>query len=188
MKTQYYLSHFFLLYALFLNVALLSATNYDDDTFTIFSKIMPRFVMMSNQKQNLKDTLEICILHDNIDTATALLLIDKINTNYPNGIKNYTINLRQSSYAEIEKCKDTQLIFMLNSNKTNINDALEFSNKYHVLTMSYDAKLLEDGVQISLFMGRKVLPYINMQAINANKIELDNILLRVSKIYYQKEK
>ena len=166
-----------------LNTCALYASNYDNDVLNIFSKILPRFIMMSSQKQKIKDKIKICILHDDIDKLTALSLIDKINNNYPNGLKNYGINLLNTSYDNINKCNDSELVFLFNSDKKNISNALKFSNKHNILTMSYDNKLLENGVGISLFIGRKVLPYINIEAIKDNKIELNNILLRVSKIY-----
>jgi hypothetical protein len=49
--------------------------------------------------------------------------------------------------------------------------------------MSYDPKYLEKGVNASLFLGRKVTPYVNMNALRKNGIELDNVLVRISKIY-----
>ena len=175
---------FFILLAITLaNISLLNATTYDNDVLSIFSKIVPRFVMMSSQKEKIKNNIQICILHDDVDKLTALSLIDKINNNYPNGLKNYGINLLNTSYDNIDKCNDSELIFMFNSDKQNIDKTIIFSNKHNILTMSYDNKLLKNGIGISLFIGRKVLPYINMETIKKNKIELNNILLRVSKIY-----
>lgn len=49
--------------------------------------------------------------------------------------------------------------------------------------MAYDAKYLEQGVHASLFLGRKVTPYINLNGMRKNEIELDNTLVRISKIY-----
>lgn len=169
------------------NTNILNASVYDDDVLTIFSKIIPRFIMMSSQKEKITDSINICVLHDDIDKLTTLSLIDKINNNYPNGIKNYKITLLNTTYSKITQCENTQLLFMFNSNGKNIADALLFANKQNILTMSYDEALLENGVEISLFLGRKVLPYINMKVITENKIELDNILLRISKIYIKRD-
>lgn len=187
MKFKQSIIRLFLLISIILNTTILYALTYDDDILSIFSKLMPRFIMMSSQKKRIKDNIDICVLNDDIDKSAALSLIDKVNNNYPNGIKNHHIHLVSTPYSEITKCENTQLLFMFNSNEKNINDALLFSNKQNILTMSYDEALLENGVEISLFIGRKVLPYINMKAITKNKVELDNILLRVSKIYLGKE-
>jgi hypothetical protein len=171
------------LYLLLLTSVILNASTYDDDILNIFSKIAPRFIMMSTQKSKIKSEIEICVLYDKIDERIAMSFVDKINTNYPNGIKNYPIKFINKSYADLNECKTAQLAFIFNSDKKNIEDAVVFLNKQNILSMSYEQEFLEYGVQISLFIGRKVLPYINIKAISDNKIELENILLRVSKIY-----
>jgi hypothetical protein len=165
------------------NVSTLSASTYDDDTLEIFSKILPRFVLMSSQKDKLKDEISICVLHNTVDENLAKSLIDKVTKNYPDGIKNYKIKLIGSSYSNIDSCLNTQLLFIFNSDENNIKKSIEFSNNNGKLTMSYDSILLKDGAGISLFMGRKIIPYINLKAIQKNGIELDNVLLRISKIY-----
>lgn len=169
-------------------VSTLDASNYDNDVLNIFSKILPRFIIMSTQKKKIKDNIEICILNDDVDKLTAESLQKKIKKNYPDGIQNYPIHLLNSNYKVLDTCKNSQLIFLFNSNEKDINRALLFAQENTILSMSYDEKLLESGVAISLFIGRKVLPYINMEAIKNNKIELNGMLLRVSKIYYGKEK
>lgn len=166
----------------------LNASAYDDDILNIFSKIAPRFIIMSSQKSKIESNIEICVLYDKIDERVALSFIDKINTNYPSGIKNYPIKFINSSYSNIGECKTAHLAFILNSDINNIKEAVLYLNRQNILSMSYNQELLDYGVQISLFIGRKVLPYINMKAITENKIELDNILLRVSKIYKESEK
>lgn len=167
---------------------ILNASTYDDDVLNIFSKIAPRFIIMSSQKNKIENEIKICVLHDKIDERVALSFIDKINTNYPEGIKNYPIKFINSSYFNIGECKSTQLAFIFNSDRNNIKEAVLYLNRQNILSMSYEEELLDYGVHISLFIGRKVLPYINMKAITENKIELDNILLRVSKIYKEAER
>ena len=161
----------------------LNASVYNDDILNTFSKILPRFILMSSQKEKIKDEINICILHDKMDKRPTSFLITKINDNYPNGIKDYKIKLIKSNYSHIKKCKDSQLAFLFNSNEENINQALEFSQKNKILTISYDAKLLKSGVEVSLFLGRKITPYINIENIVKKDIVLNNLLLRISKIY-----
>lgn len=177
-----YFVPFLMLYASSLN-----ASGYDDDVLEIFSKMLPRFVLMSNQKNLLKERLEICILNDKIDEKTALTLMNKIDTNYPNGIKNYKIRLVEGDYANVNACRNSQLIFMFDSADENIAKAIRYSKENHVLSMSYDAKYLENGVGASLFLGRKVVPYINVNALHKNGVEFDNLLVQISKIYASEE-
>ena len=177
-----YFVPFLMLYASSLN-----ASGYDDDVLEIFSKMLPRFVLMSNQKNLLKERLEICILNDKIDEKNALILMSKIDTNYPNGIKNYKIRLVEGDYANVNVCRNSQLIFMFDSTDENIAKAIRYSKENHVLSMSYDAKYLENGVGASLFLGRKVVPYININALHKNGVEFDNLLVQISKIYASEE-
>lgn len=162
--------------------ALYSAT-YDDDVLDIFSKIVPRLVLMSSAKNNLKEKIEICVLHDKIDEQIASRLIDRIDSNYPNGIKNYKIKSKRSDYANIGSCRHAQLMFMLDSDDKNIEKTVKYSHSHTIFTIAYDSKYLEKGVGASLFLGRKVTPFINMQAIQKSGIEMDNTLIRISKIY-----
>lgn len=176
-----------LIFFMFLTVSTLRASVYDDDVLDIFSKILPRFILMSSQKNTIKDKIDICILHDKIDERDALLLIDKIDVNNPNGIKNYKINLINSSYSNMDVCRNTQLMFMFNTSEQNIERGVKFSKNHTIFTISYNSKYLENGVNASLFLGRKVAPYINMSSINDSGLVLDNVLVRVSKIYTKED-
>lgn len=165
------------------------ASVYDDETLTIFAKIIPRMILMSSQKERIKENIEICILNDKIDERTALLLIDKIHDAYPNGITNHPLKLTNSTYTAIDKCQNSQLIFLLDTNDKNIEKALQYSHDHTAMNISYDPKYLENGVETSLFFGRKVTPYLNINALRKNGIEIDNLLIRISKIYlYEGEK
>jgi len=161
----------------------LSASTYDDDTLEIFSKIIPRFVLMSSQKNTIQTKIEICILHDKLDERTASSLIDKIQNNYPNGIKNYKLKLINSNYSDIEMCYKSQLAFLFDTDEKNMDSSIRILNKNSVFTMSYDAKYLLNGVDATLFLGRKVVPYMNMSALRQNGMEIDNTLVQISKIY-----
>lgn len=162
----------------------LNASVYNDDVLEIFSKIMPRFILMSSQKQNLKNQIEICVLYDKMDETPASSLIEKIGNNYPKGIKTYQLKLINTNYSNLDICRNSQLAFMFDTNDKNINQATRFSRDHHILTMSYDANYLEKGVNGSLFLGRKVIPYVNMDSLQKSGIELDNMLIQISKIYH----
>jgi hypothetical protein len=159
------------------------ASMYDSDTLTIFAKIAPRIVLMSSQKEQVKESIEICVTSDKIDESTALSFIDQIKSVYPNGIANHPLKITSTSYLAIEKCQNSQLFFLLNTNEKNIDRTLQYAHNHMGLTMSYDPKYLDNGIETSLFFGRKVTPYLNINALRKNGIEIDNLLIRVSKIY-----
>lgn len=172
-----------LLCTLFIASTSLNAAVYDGDVLDIFAKIAPRLVLMSSQKERLKENIEICVLHDKIDEAVKTSFIGRIENSYPHGIKNYPIKVIDGSYANINLCKNSLLLFMLNTNDENIKNTLKYAVEHSSLTMSYDPNMLTYGVNTSLFLGRKVTPYLNLDSAQKNKIEFDNILIRISKIY-----
>ncbi len=157
--------------------------SYDEDTLDIFAKMLPRFVLMSSQLHKVKEEIEMCVLYEKLDERSAISLMGKIHANYPAGIKNYKIKLIDKYYQHLESCKNAQLLFMFDTTEENIQQSLHFAKLHQILTISYNADLLADGVNISLYLGRKIIPFLNVSSINANGIEFDNTLLRVSKIY-----
>ena len=66
-----------------------------------------------------------------------------------------------------------------------MENSIRILNKNSIFTMSYDAKYLVNGVAATLFLGRKVIPYINISALRQSGIEVDNALVQISKIYLQ---
>lgn len=180
------------LYCLFINFILIGSTSlnaaaYDQDVLNIFAKLLPRMILMSSQKDHLKDQIDICILHDSIDEQISRSFIENLNNSYPNGIKNYPLKLTNSSYSNIAACKNSPLIFMLDSSEENIEKALIYAYNHTAMSISYNPKYLDNGVNASLFLGRKVTPYINLYSARKNQIEFDNLLIRISKIHHNED-
>jgi hypothetical protein len=176
----------FLAFFLFFNVTTVSATDYDDDIIEIFSKLLPRFVVMNDHAINHQ--IDICVLHEDIDKSIVQLLADKIAHNYPQGLKNYKIKVTPAEFTNLSSCKNSELMFFFNTSQTRITNALVYANKQKSLTVSYDASLLLDGMEVSLYLGRKTIPFINIGALKKNGIVLDPILLRISKLYIETDK
>lgn len=168
-----------------LTPTLMNAINYNEDILNIYAKMVPRFVIMSSQKNKIKDKIEICILHEQLDERVANLLNNNIKRNYPDGLLNNPLHITQSYYRNLQSCKESEIVFMFNTNKTDIDKTVKFLQENKILSMSYDISLLEKGADISLFIGRKVVPYINMKSASQKKIIFDNLLIRVSKIYME---
>ena len=143
---------------------------------------------MSDQNIKIKDQIDICILHEDEDEEIVSSLIDKTKHNYPQGLKKDKINFIRAQYLNPSLCKNSELIFLFNTSEKHIDDAVLYAKKQKSITVSYDASLLAEGVEVSLFLGRKTQPYINMGALKKNGIILDPILLRISKLYMEMDK
>lgn len=163
------------------------AESYDDSVLEIVSKILPRLVLMSSQKNTIDNRIGICVAHEPSDTEEADTLIRKIRTNYPTGIKGYPLVLSSYEYKNVAACQKNQIAFLFDSNGETIKKAVRILHKNGVLSMSYDPIYLENGVESSLFIGRKVTPYIHFDVLQQNGIEIDNALLQISKIYSQRD-
>ena len=175
-------------FCLLFSFTTVNAANYDDDVLEIFAKLLPRFIIMSDQKLKIKDQIDVCILREDVEEDAATTLIDKIIDNYPSGIKKDNIELIQTDFTDLNVCKNSELLFLFNASPKKIREALLYAKNHQTLTVSYDASLLAEGVEVSLFLGRKILPYINVKALKRNSITIDQILLRISKIYMETDK
>jgi len=161
----------------------LSAMSYDSDILNMFAKLSPRIVLMSSTKERLKDSLEICLLYDESDEQSASVFEDKILSNYKNGIRNYSIDIKKVRYSELNSCAQSHMLFLFTTGQMQIKKSVALAKEKKILTISYDAKSLESGVDISIHIGRKVTPYLNVGSIQSKGIELESILFRISKIY-----
>lgn len=175
--------YFTLMFFVALGASPLHAVSYDDDVLEIFSKIVPRLVLMSSAKNTLKDKIELCVVYEPVDERKAAFLGEKISASYPAGIKDYKIRLVPTAYGSFDACRNSQLMFLFNTNESHLQKALSFAENNAIMTISYDPKYLEKGVGLSLFLGRKVTPYINVMAFKKSGIALENTLLHISKIY-----
>lgn len=161
------------------------AANYDTDILGIYSKILPRFVLMNESRYKKDGRVNICLIRNRVDSDSAAVLANDIAKNYPQGLQNKKISIQQTDYLDIKQCKDSDLFFLFNTSDKYLQDALTFANDHNILTVSYDDVMLAKGVEISLFIGRKIVPYINITAVKKNGIQLDYVLFRISKIYVQ---
>ena len=175
----------FLTVTIFYNATFLQAFSYDDDVLDIFAKVLPRFSVMSDQKERLKNNIGICLVREDMDADEANVLAQKIRDNYPDGLATYKITLTTTSYSQLLTCKRSEILFFFNSTNENIVAGALYAKDYKALSVSYDNIYLTNGVELSLFLGRRIIPYINMQAVQNNGVKLDDLLLRISKIYQE---
>ncbi len=156
---------------------------YDEKILNLHSKVFPK-IILTDKKLNeklLDEHIIISILYEKVDKDKALELKKAIKKNYPtlNG-KNMLVELR--TYSNLDKNLSATAYYMLRSDKEEILKASSLINKVNRISFSYDNKYLDYGVVMSLHIGKKVSPFINIKALKKSKIELNNNIFKVAKI------
>lgn len=167
--------------------SIINAWEYDNSKLEIFSKLIPRFVLMSSQKDIIDKDINVCLLYNLSDEIYAKSLTNKIISNNPHGIKNHGIKITSKKFSSLDECSGKQIVFLFNENLSVIKKSVEFFKKRKTILISYNQNYLKSGVDISLYIGRKVLPYVNLISLHKKDIYLDNLLIRVSKIYKESD-
>lgn len=172
---------FFILSVAFTNTLL--GASYDDDILEMYAKLTPRILLMSTLKKQPDKNVGICLLHEKCDSKISLLLGEKMLTYNRKGSQDVRLNVKSVHYKDLVLCSGSEMLFLFATDEFNLKKAVAFANERRILSVAYDAKALERGADVSLFIGRKVVPYLNVSSINAKGIGFENILFRVSKIF-----
>ena len=139
--------------------------------------------MDSNFQKKIKNnSIKIAILYDANSYQSALLLKDKIETRYPNKIQDYTIQTVLLPYNK-KITYDANLYYLFPTDSKNIQLIINKAKKIKALTFSYLNSDLNNGIMLSLDIGKKVKPIINLNAAKSGEITFRPILLKISKIY-----
>ena len=162
----------------------LQAYTYNNALMKIYAKIAPRMVLMTQDSQHSTDKkIHICILYEKGDEASAKSLRDAMQSIYPDGLNERPLSFTLAPYSHYSSCKNASLLFLLDTDSETMKPGLEFAAKHRILTMSYSSRFLNEGVILSLHLGKTVRPYLNMEAAVKNGITPNNLLIRISKIY-----
>ena len=159
----------------------LQAEYYDTSLLTIFSKILPRIVALSSLAPKHGETLGVCIVHQDVDAPAA----EQFATLLKRTAEAHSVESIQTDFDHISACRQYPLVFLFDASPETVSKALSELKSPQPLVAAYDTRMLSEGADISLFVGRSVKPYLNLRSLKAKHIRLDALLLRVSKIYGQ---
>ncbi len=182
MPTTKKIVHIFSLILLAGAITTLQPAQYDESALQIFSKIAPRLVLLSSKKSEVTERIDLCIVYETADAYTAERFGRMIQDNAAGG--KITAHAQTVPIKHLVRCNNSQLVFFFNTSASVIQASLQQLSPSPI-TVAYNAKLLDAGVDISLFFGRSVMPYINLARLSAKKITFDEVILRVSKIYVE---
>lgn len=169
----------FLLISLTLQPLFLHGSDYDTDLLTIFSKLLPRIIMMSSLKPAPDTPVNICLVHHEMQRSVADGFEAMLIRN--NVIRK--IQITHADFGHLSGCKAPQLLFLFEAPPQAFAQTLDQITALGAMAAAYDPHRLAQGADISLFVGRSVVPYVNLQTLLEKNIRLKPLLLRVSKIY-----
>ncbi|NPA58940.1 MAG: YfiR family protein [Epsilonproteobacteria bacterium] len=157
------------------------AININESLLSIHATLVPKIPLMDYKfREKLdNDAIKIIIYHDRATYKSAKLLKKKIDKKYKDGINKHKIETKLISYNKKQSLK-ANIYYLLPSTKSNIKKALHYAKENNAITFSYSKSTLSDGCMISLNIGKRVKPIINLEAIKSGKISLRPVLLDIS--------
>lgn len=155
------------------------AEYYDTTLLTLFSKILPRIVSASNLAPKAGEPLGVCIVRDEVDASAAAVF----GALLANAVRTHGIEIVQTDFSHVEVCGKRPLLFLFNASPETVSTALSSLTTFSPMVAAYDYRLLSSGADVSLFVGRSVKPYVNLESLRGKGIRLEPIILQVSKIY-----
>ena len=156
---------------------------YDNKIIDIEAKLFPKIAMLEKTTQNKKsDTLQIYIVHNEIDRDTAVKFKEAIERFYPNKLLDKKISITFITQQQLTS--STNGVFIVLYHTTPILETIaNWANKNHQISFVYDPLEIECGFLGSIYIGKETKPYLNRQTIQKYNFNFDTYLLGVSKFY-----
>jgi len=160
------------------------AIEIDDRLLKIHATLLPKIYLMDYKyKEKINNnSIVISILYDDVNYKSAISIQNKILKKYGDGIKSHKLEVNIMPYAKIDNAK-ANIYYLLPSDKSNIEKTIEHACKDEALTFAYLKDDLQYGVMISLNIGKKVKPLLNLNAIKSYNISFRPVLLNISSVY-----
>lgn len=169
-------------------ISSLFGININESLLSIHATLVPKIPMMDYKFQEKlhNNTINIVIFYEKQDYRNARLLEEKIHAKYIKGIKEYSIQTVLKPYGT-QDLPQASLYYFLPTDQENIQKIIKTTKDNSIITFSYSPEDLASGSMISLFIGTKVQPIINLHALKASKITFRPIFLKISTIYKEQE-
>lgn len=170
---------------LFLLPYVLWGTTYDSTLLQIGAKIFPKVVVMEKgTNERIQSTVNLVIVAVPSNKLAAQELSEMISRQYGGILSNHTLSLSILSPKEALTAKNVHgFILLMDSDNTMLPTLIEYAENSKTLTFSFDPSLLQQGVAISLYIGRSVKPYINLSTLKKVPFTFEYGFLKLSQPY-----
>ena len=161
----------------------LAAQPYKNALINIHAKVFPKILLTDTKLKNklVDNAIKIIILYSKQDIKTAQKLKSKMLSFYPK-IKNHTLNILLQEYNAFEAEELATAYYQLLGDKKDIILTNMSAKNKSIITFSYDNSYLNHGTIMSVHIGKKVSPYINIKALKSSEIILNNIIYKIAKV------
>jgi len=175
-----------IIFTLFLITTSMFALTINDSILKIHATLLPKIYLMDYECAHklIDDSIVITIAYNKREYKNALSLKNKIDLKYRGGIKHHKIKTKIVLYKNLRNTK-ANIYYLFPAKEKNILNAINIARKNKALTFSYLKDDLKYGVMLSVVIGEKVQPIINIDAIKTEQINIRPILLKISTIYKQ---
>jgi len=168
-----------LILSLLISALTASAQYYDTNILSLYAKILPRIVLYSSLKPGVNSSLSLCIVHSPLDYQSAKFL--KKETLEKNSAFKPVITL--TPFSALSRCNNAQLIFFLDNDENTLSHSILQAQKQQAIIATYSSAYLSLGAEFSLYIGRNVKPFINLEQSTLRQITFNPVLVRSAKIF-----
>ncbi len=160
------------------------ASHINESLLNMHALLLPKIYLMDYnfQKKSIDKTISIALVYERGEYKSAQFLKKQILKKYKNGINSYKLDIQLVNYNKIDNAH-ANMYYIFPSTKHNTQKAVQKANKDNAITFAYTKEDLKYGIMISLEVGKKTKPLLNLEAIRENNISLRPILIDISVIY-----
>ena len=172
--------------SIFLFYSFLFSKTIDNSLLDIHATIMPKVLLLEHNIEDkiINNKINITIAYEKNSYKDMKFLKKAIESKYPNGISGYEIEIDFINYDAFTKCKETtNILYIFPSSQKNINNIINEYRKCDAVTFASEKEYLENGAMISIDVGKKVKPIVNLKAVKRSGISFKPVLLSISKVY-----
>ncbi len=150
----------------------------------VHATLVPKLYLMDYKYQEKikNNKITMALVYDKLDYKVALSLKEQIDFKYKDGLNSYDLKTELVLYSDIKNI-DANIYYLFPTKTENIIELIKYAEQNQALTFSYFKDYLKYGVMISLNIGHKVKPILNLDAIRSYNIAFRPILLKISNIY-----
>ncbi|MCW9026053.1 MAG: YfiR family protein [Thiovulaceae bacterium] len=171
---------------IFLIFNFLYSKTLDNSLLDIHATIMPKVLLLEHdiEKKIVDNKIHITIAYEKNSYKDMKFLKKSIETKYPKGISGYKIEIDFINYDSFQECKKhTNILYIFPSSQDNINNLITKYNECHAITFASQKEYLKNNAMISIDVGKKVKPIVNLKAVKASGISFKPVLLSISKVF-----